>query len=176
MVTGIATKYAGIVFRSRLEARWAITFDSLGWPWKYEPIDLAGYISDFVLGFERPLLVEVKPYVTLEQWPEAQGKIERSGWDGEAIILDAAPLVGAAQPAVGRMAERDGGGWQWDTARVFRCLACEQPSVMSEAGSWRCRRSGCAPAGGNSHMGPMRELEAIWNKAGNSSAPAPASR
>lgn len=29
--------YAGITFRSRLEARWAWTFDQYGWDWQYEP-------------------------------------------------------------------------------------------------------------------------------------------
>jgi hypothetical protein len=31
------TWYAGIQFRSRLEARWAVFFDALGIPWEYEP-------------------------------------------------------------------------------------------------------------------------------------------
>jgi len=31
------TKYAGITFRSRLEARWAVFFDALGISWEYEP-------------------------------------------------------------------------------------------------------------------------------------------
>ena len=31
------TKYAGILFRSRLEARWAVFFDALGISWEYEP-------------------------------------------------------------------------------------------------------------------------------------------
>lgn len=39
----------GIQFRSRLEARWAYIFDSMGWIWEYEPIDLNGYIPDFIV-------------------------------------------------------------------------------------------------------------------------------
>ena len=31
------TKYKGYWFRSRLEARWAIFFDTLGLKWLYEP-------------------------------------------------------------------------------------------------------------------------------------------
>ena len=59
---GIPTTYAGTQFRSRLESRWACFFDLVKWPWEYEPIELDGYIPDFVLPFEAgPLLVEVKP-------------------------------------------------------------------------------------------------------------------
>jgi hypothetical protein len=40
MTTGIKaieTSYKGYRFRSRLEARWAVFFDALGWEWDYEP-------------------------------------------------------------------------------------------------------------------------------------------
>lgn len=33
----IETRYAGCRFRSRLEARWAVFFDTVGIPWQYEP-------------------------------------------------------------------------------------------------------------------------------------------
>lgn len=65
MVKPIQTRWKGYQFRSRLEARWAVCFDSLGIDWSYEPegFDLgeAGcYLPDFYM----PTLdawVEVKP-------------------------------------------------------------------------------------------------------------------
>lgn len=50
----IETVYQGYRFRSRLEARWAVCLDALGWPWEYEPEGFvlpngAGYLPDFVL-------------------------------------------------------------------------------------------------------------------------------
>ena len=36
-VQAIETFYAGYKFRSRLEARWAVFFDSLNIEWQYEP-------------------------------------------------------------------------------------------------------------------------------------------
>ena len=36
MIKAIETRYKGYHFRSRLEARWAVFFDHLGWDWKYE--------------------------------------------------------------------------------------------------------------------------------------------
>ena len=50
----IETKYNGFLFRSRLEARWAVFFDSLGIEWSYEPEgfefkDGTRYLPDFYL-------------------------------------------------------------------------------------------------------------------------------
>lgn len=61
------TKYAGAMFRSRLEARWAAFFDIAGWRWTYEPTDYAGWVPDFMLHPEKgnPIPVEVKPI----EWP-----------------------------------------------------------------------------------------------------------
>lgn len=48
----IPTRYKGYNFRSRLEARWAVFFDSLGMEWEYEPegfqlSDGSRYLPDF---------------------------------------------------------------------------------------------------------------------------------
>lgn len=69
-IKAIPTRYAGVEFRSRLEARWAAFFDLAGWQWEYEPFDLEGWAPDFrlVLPDESEFLVEVKPAKT----PDAQ--------------------------------------------------------------------------------------------------------
>lgn len=57
------TTYAGVNFRSRLEARWAAFFDCMGVRWDYEPCDFAGWTPDFRLD-ERgcpPAFAEIKP-------------------------------------------------------------------------------------------------------------------
>lgn len=53
-MTPISTYYKGFRFRSRLEARWAICLDFLGWEWEYEPegyefSDGTRYLPDFRL-------------------------------------------------------------------------------------------------------------------------------
>jgi len=69
MIKAIETSYAGCRFRSRLEARWAVFFDSLGLKWDYEPqgymvgrrlyLEPRTYLPDFFLpGFNA--WVEVK--------------------------------------------------------------------------------------------------------------------
>lgn len=50
----IETEYKGYRFRSRLEARWAVSFDALGIKYEYEPegivlSDGTGYLPDFYL-------------------------------------------------------------------------------------------------------------------------------
>jgi hypothetical protein len=71
------TKYSGVNFRSRLEARWAAFFDLAGWKWEYEPIDLQGWTPDFRVSFPcghsecsgcHVLLIEVKPYFSIAEF------------------------------------------------------------------------------------------------------------
>jgi hypothetical protein len=68
-LTPIETTYHGARFRSRLEARWAVCFSSLGIPWEYEPegyrLDKGPYLPDFRLWGS--LLAEVKPVPSPEQ-------------------------------------------------------------------------------------------------------------
>jgi len=60
----IQTRYKGYHFRSRLEARWAVYFDAIGWKWLYEPEGFSlgdgdFYLPDFLL-VDCGLWVEVK--------------------------------------------------------------------------------------------------------------------
>lgn len=89
----IPTSYGGVNFRSRLEARWAAFFDLLGWPWEYEPIDLAGYIPDFIL--DGRVLVEVKPLLWTSSNEERLScanmarRLDRALWKRPAVLLGA---------------------------------------------------------------------------------------
>lgn len=63
MIKAIETKYNGLLFRSKLEARHAKTFDKYGIVWEYEPYALTysrgEYWPDFILP-EVKMIVEVK--------------------------------------------------------------------------------------------------------------------
>lgn len=63
-IKAIDTKYNGYLFRSRLEARWAVFFDSLGVRYEYEmegyDLDGVWYLPDFWLP-EHDCFVEIKP-------------------------------------------------------------------------------------------------------------------
>ena len=74
-MNAIPTMYRGIQMRSRLEATWAAFFDQLGWHWEYEPIDLDGWVPDFLLRTQsRVYYVEVKPITSRSEfdpyWPK----------------------------------------------------------------------------------------------------------
>ena len=88
----IETHYRGYRFRSRLEARWAVFFDTLGVEWEYEPEGFvlpngSKYLPDFRLKCygtrgniqDKPfvLYVEVKGEMTRE---DHQKILDFSGW------------------------------------------------------------------------------------------------
>jgi hypothetical protein len=63
------TQYAGITFRSRLEARWAVFFDALDIPWEYEPerfhlTDGSTYTPDFRLTLRRQEIPDPRHWPT----------------------------------------------------------------------------------------------------------------
>lgn len=84
----IDTRYAGCLFRSRLEARWAVCFDQLGIAWDYEPQGFEvtkritnawsdstfRYLPDLWLG-------------DVETWGEVKGSLNR---DEAVRLVDAA--------------------------------------------------------------------------------------
>ncbi len=66
-ITPLETKYRGVKFRSRLEARWAVFFNEIGLAWQYEPDAFpiskeppSAYLPDFFLP-DLNLFWEVKP-------------------------------------------------------------------------------------------------------------------
>ena len=150
--------YANVMMRSRTEARWAALFDALKWPWEYEPLDLNGYIPDFILPFDHGrLLVEVKS--TEEDIDIAKAKIEASGWEHEAVIV-----VSAATPEIGAFLELNTDAFTWSDAGLFFCLNCGRPSVHASSGSWACRL--CGAGDGNAHVGHFDPAQA-WADCGN---------
>lgn len=75
-IEAIATKFDGVQFRSRLEAKWAAFFNLKEWKWEYEPFDCNGWIPDFLLLDPWQMLVEVKPYTCFEDF-EKNGVVEK---------------------------------------------------------------------------------------------------
>lgn len=109
------TFYAGIMFRSRLEAKWAAFFDLLGWPWEYEPVDFQSWVPDFWFGFPcshsecagtHTVYAEVKPYRRVEEFKGHPaygiecGRVihsdpdSREGFWEECLGVDAVALLG----------------------------------------------------------------------------------
>jgi hypothetical protein len=171
---GIPTMYRGVRFRSRLEATWACFFDQVGWPWKYEPIDLDGYIPDFILPFQAPepygpVLVEIKPETRLDDLRRHTSKLQASGWKGEMLLLGAGPLGEAwcdLYTELGLLTEDI--GWDyWDSAVLHECGKCKRPSFHHQMGSYACRVNGCHD--GRAYHKPLdlSRARALWATAQN---------
>ena len=189
MIPAIPTTYSGVKMRSRLEARWAAFFDRMGWSWQYEPIDLAGYIPDFILAWtvpptksrldlcedyhepRGPLLVEVRPILGLasSQWQETASRIDRSGWAGEALVVGAALFAGGDTAKVAWGDDvvvgwyRSMGCWAWGA--IGSCYSEEHTTVIHTEQSFACPRCGSYDGG----RGPDRDMRilAAWIGAGN---------
>lgn len=65
MIKAIETRYRGRLFRSRLEARWAVVFETLMLPWEYEvegfQLESKAYLPDFWLPRQK-VWMEIKPF------------------------------------------------------------------------------------------------------------------
>ncbi len=75
-IRSIDTKYDGHLFRSRLEARWAVFFNALNIKYLYEPqgfdVDGRAYLPDFCLLLGKMVWAEVKPAVDSD--PEGESR------------------------------------------------------------------------------------------------------
>lgn len=177
-MAGIPTWYGGIEFRSRLEARWAAFFDLLGWRWEYEPFDLDGYIPDFLLpDFKTKVIVEVKPAIS----DAAKKKIERSGWEHEAVVVGNAPSLNAygggwALGELGRIGGciRDTPIWAWRDA-LLSCgsdeAQCFYRFGLTAIDDTNCRR--CHADGTGTPT--TADVEMLWREACNATKWAPSS-
>ena len=112
MSQGIPTRHNGILYRSRLEARWGAFFSALGWPFEYKPFDLEGWIPDFLLTGARPCLVEVKPAATFDA--AAGAKIVRARPEHDVLLLGVGPEIRRPyQYRAGAVAIVARLGWLW---------------------------------------------------------------
>lgn len=166
MIAAIRTAYGGQMFRSRLEAHWAAFFDALGWPWEYEPIDLRGYIPDFVLRLHRPVLVEVKPELEFAALEQHLAKIDSSGWDADLDAIVVGACLFEARGEVGPM-----GGeplamglcrYTLGPALLMTCTACRRPSFIDAIGSWHCRV--CGFQDGDRSQAPLGNALGVWRR------------
>jgi hypothetical protein len=151
---GIPTVYAGIEFRSRLEARWAAFFDEIGWRWSYEPFDAAGYIPDFLIHGARPMLVEVKPFHHYEQWEPVIERVRSAlvgSWLEDILYLGVEPNVALhpqtvweGVPALGLLDEGEAqwyGPHEWALggAHFGHCATCGTKAVLHSTQSFTHR-------------------------------------
>jgi len=175
--SGIPTLYAGVWFRSRLEAKWAALFDLVGWSWVYEPIDAPGYIPDFLIEGSRPVLVEVGDCATLAEYRDksAKGDATAAVLARDLLVVGTSPLVpfsslcaGASEnPTVGWFGELDGGRFDWDAGLWGQCHECGAYGIVHSAMSYSLRPCGHHQSGSFGIPVPVDWIRALWRRAGN---------
>lgn len=141
-IKSIETEYNGYLFRSRLEARWAVFFDGIGTKYQYEPegydIDGVRYLPDFYLS-EYQIWFEAKgPHATVDDLAKARafgsadapiiGLIGDAWYDASGLVfglkLDDVEIKIAPCPTC------DGIGLLYTNGYV--CLRCFQGIEASE--------------------------------------------
>lgn len=181
-IRAIPTIYRDVQYRSRLEARWAAFFDLIDWPARYEAIDLAGYIPDFIVTFPRgPMLIEVKPAMAPDELLRRQDGILGSSWEHEAILVGSWPFLrqrgswdedvqlGIFVREMWSMDEQqadDAHRWA-DAAMLVTCRTCGQFSLSAESASYECRVCGVNDGGNHREMTIAQQVESMWRQAGN---------
>ncbi|KKN39232.1 hypothetical protein LCGC14_0745150 [marine sediment metagenome] len=98
----IDTYWNGHLFRSRLEARWAVFFDTYGTEYDYEPegfqLEKRWYLPDFYLPGEQ-IWVEIKPRLeNMAVYPPIEELVTKSGTEG--ILLEGRPYPGQYRAAL----------------------------------------------------------------------------
>src|SRR4051812_37466298 len=103
----IETQYRGYRFRSRLEARWAVYFDSLGLKWEYE---LEGYdLGDGIWYLPDFWLPQVNMWAEVKPGPMSPAEVEKCwrlalGTGSEVLALVGVPQL-ASYCGFGRCSE-----------------------------------------------------------------------
>lgn len=180
---GIPTIYHGRRFRSRLEARWAAMFALLAWEYEYEPYDLKGWIPDFALFGVKEIIVEVKPYSSLEEFDTGKilGALKGTEKWGKEILLLGSTIwestswgggYSQAEATLGFLGEF----WEKDEFRE-EDEYCFDGAVVNhyekrwgffhETGCYEDRITGLYE--GNHYLSPAsyQSVLELWNEAGN---------
>lgn len=154
-IEAVPTEYAGITFRSRLEADWAATLNANNIKWAYEPetITLPSgtvYIPDFWLPelgtwieVKGPGIPRVEKTIELAQTRacHCDGNCTCQWPGGELVILGrtSLPTVG---PTPGRRPPYGYANWETPhgpSAYCVTCLHCFRTQWITLRRPWRCR-------------------------------------
>lgn len=178
MIRAIPTSFAGINFRSRLEARWAAFFARIGWVYTYEPFDGNHYSPDFLIhNGKRPLLVEVKPAVTADDYFTALPKVHDGllDWEYDYVILGAKPYIESEFINTTAGLYMNNSWWDGTGTRRPTRPGCEGHRHRAAAATWWIRGGSqlyLKPSftRGGVVRGPqvsVPEVDQIWRGAGN---------
>lgn len=152
MIQAIPTTYAGVTFRSRLEADYAATFDRVELPWQYEPegfklSDGTWYSPDFYLpsakawcevkGDHNERLTKVEQFAT-DLW-NAAGNPEYDSAEAPMVVTAHSPRTLWGYPTPNLVAIRGNG--KGASVAIAVCPNCRQTTII-QLWSALCRACG----------------------------------
>jgi len=174
-IPAIETWYQGIVFRSRLEAKWAAMFDLLKWGWTYEPTDFNGWIPDFAIHGKEIIYVEVKPVYAFPE--DVAKKINFKGLPNEVLIVGMlGPMKGDWEsPTIGwlrhNLASTEDGETKsvwWAEAVMGRYRTSDRIGFCHSYGSFTDRISGGHDGGRfGTYPVTLEDVTMLWREASN---------
>ena len=153
-IKAIPTEYDGVVFRSRMEARFAKWCDSWGIQWCYEPegYEFGGerYLPDFYLP-ESGIIIEVKPVIASNELskirrlmkhisvrPDNDDLFEKERKEAWVVQVDQKGCIFTACHVDYGWEDKLGDGH--DAGPVL-CHQCNKPYIIGWA-MWDCRHCG----------------------------------
>lgn len=168
-IPAIATEYGGIVYRSRLEARWAFFFDKMGWKFEYEPFDLNGWIPDFVLYGDDEILVEVKPFSSVGDFDTEKinkATVNTPKGHKEILLLGNTVFFDKGVVHIGWLGSGEQNLW-YDKALLNDNGRESSYGFYPENNWWKDRITGAYD--GNKHIKApdVSEVRKVWYDAGN---------
>ena len=144
-IKAIPTEYKGYLFRSRLEARWAVFFDAMGIEWEYEPEGLvlsdgSWYLPDFyLLNFHCYFEVKRKSVKDTDEGNEALANISNGAhndnWAG--LIAFGDPMDDDLQIFCQDISEDTAG--EYENKVTIGILPETQTPFLFACGDWRER-------------------------------------
>lgn len=164
---GIATEYNGIVYRSRLEAKWAMLMHRMAWQAEYEAIDGSGYIPDFIVQGANPIGMEVKDAVLWQHLHEHADKVDRGmadHWSGVLLVVGASNLlIPKRDQCAGVIRDTRNPRSIWMPAQWTRCRVCDSIAVYD---SQSRRLAPCAHRL-EGDLVSVEGLESVWKQVSN---------
>ena len=167
------TIFRGVIYRSRLEAKWAAMFSLLRWEFQYEPENLRGWLPDFLIQQGRHILyVECRPAYAQG---EVRDRIERAIVDGgaafSAMMVGEMPTYGRFGASLGEAFTDLSGGYEpifgWDTADLTVPRRQSSPAYSLEISSGAPLLGGGNTCGKDRVEADLGHALSLWAKACN---------
>jgi len=128
---------------------------------------MSGYIPDFVLRGYKPIIVDVKPLVSWDDYWERSEEIREiglidEGYDVLIVGVSMLSLPGSANTSIGLLALEENYGFGYSSC--MRCIKCGCHSFFDVCNRWVSVM--CGHYDGNSYIGTS-EMESKWPSAKN---------